>query len=200
MEISKIFISILILALISGCAPIVLNIKDTPSVEVVKLNVDKVEIVNIATVEPWRNDPLSSRPNPLRQDVQTQFHEAINRNAVYALIAAGISSNKKVIIRIDRAVVMKTTQGIRNVPFLGLLLLGVEEEYSAFIEGAIEIEDDQKKVIDKADIRVSTTMKGHDATVEQIKEGASNVINEALISLQKEIIEKSKRYLHKHLL
>ncbi len=200
MKILKMFVSIVIIVLISGCAPLVLNIKDPSSIEVVRLNVDKIGVVSNAKIEPWRNSPYSSDPNPLSQNVQLQFHEAIKRNAGNALIVAGNSTNKTAIIQIDRAVVTMTNQGIKSVAFIGLFFVGMEEEYTATIEGVIEIEDDQKQVVDKADIRINTTIKGRNATREQIEEGASNAINEALISLQKEIVGKSKRYLHKYLL
>lgn len=199
MNILKILIVVMFVPL-TGCAPLVLNIKDPSPQEVVKLNVEKIEFINSAKVETGGPSVLADSIFPCPEDMQLQFHEAIKRNAVNPVIITGSASNERAIIRINRAVVMRTVKGVKGIPILGILFLGIKEDYSAIIEGVIEIEDEQKRVIHKADFSSSATIKGDATTVEQIKEGASNVINEVLISLQKEIVEQSKRYLYKHLL
>ena len=90
-------------------------------------------------------------------------------------------------------------QGIKSVVFIGFLFFGMEEEYTAIIDGTIEIEDSEKRVIDKTDLHVKITVKGNTTTRKQIEEGTNKVINDALIALQKEVIEKSDRYLYKYL-
>jgi hypothetical protein len=181
--------------LLFGCATPTLTIQDPTPKDIVRFDADSVEVVLSAAIEPRRADPWSSRPVPLYEEIQTQLHEAIMRNAASHIVAAEIGTEKKVIVQISRAVITDTVQAIKNVPFVGILALGMKEEYSVIIEGYVEIEDDQGRVISRAPIRANAkelAVNGADIL--------NKVIEDALILLHDEIIRNSRRYLHAYLL
>jgi hypothetical protein len=184
--------------ILSGCAPLVLDIKQPSDFKVTKINVQKVEIINKAEIEPQRVDPYSSQPNPLKRNIQEQFHESIMQVFKSHIIPSENGYNKAVVI-LEKAVVSITAFGGKSIPLLGILFLGKKEDCIAIIEAAIEIEDDQKHVIDRAAIHVKAISQGAYLTEEDIKKLASETVNKSLKLLQEDITEKTGRYLYKYL-
>ncbi|MDH4227038.1 MAG: hypothetical protein OEV59_04705 [Deltaproteobacteria bacterium] len=191
----KALASILFLCfLVCGCAMNSIDIVNSPPSKILRLNVAAVTIKNTAEIEPWRNQPYSSTPNPLREGVQAQFHSAVLKK-LENLFVSSSNGQGKATIKIERAVIMNTTQGIKNVVVVGWFFLGNKEDYIAIIDGSIEIEDKSGQVVERIYWKVKTNVSGSSLTEARIREASSKAANMALDKLEGELEERAKRYL-----
>ncbi len=167
------------------------------------LNVAEVDIINDAPIE--KHYYISTFPSagstaesPFRETIQSQFHHIIIK-FLNNLIAGNQTSEKKAIVRINRAVGIVSFPAARNIPVIGLLFVGEKDEYITIISGNIEIEDNQGHVIDKASFNVQTKIKKSIPwdTKESMK-FTNELIRKTIPSLEQEIEKTVNRYLYKY--
>ena len=184
-----------------ACAPLQVKpmVGDMSPGETLHLKVANVTIKNHASEETFVSG-LSSEPQPIQRGVQGQFHALLLKELAQLLQPEGgyADSKLKATALLNKASVKMTNQFIKFVPFAGFLFLGLDEQFIATAEGAVEIEDGDGRVLRTAAFKVEAKEIGKNAFEEQILENVNKVIGKAILELRTQISSVGRRYLYEY--
>jgi hypothetical protein len=165
----------------------------------VRIAVAQVQIVNDSPIkEKALQAPQAAL---LAEPIQSEFDAALACLLGRLVLPAEVGTDRAV-VRIENASITSTYHPAKDIAIVGLIALasGVTEEYTAVIEGAIEIENNQDRVIKVVRFSVFGSATDKSGTDEEVSRGASAAAIAALQELQRDIPAKIERYLHEYAL
>lgn len=191
------FLASLVAFIFTGCGnknPIPIDVDKTKNIRVKAKEITIIDKTKLAEQKTIIFSDSEQRTPQITQQFKKNIEETITSTLSY-----DGDKNYKFIVNIEDSDIYFTLKGIKTIPFVGILALGMDEDVVANISLLVEVEDSNGRVVASTPIKIQSKATSSLANEEDFRARHSEAMSLALKKMQDEIIKQSNRLLYNYL-